>query len=642
RGMLTYGELDRRADRLARRLRRWGVGPEVVVPFCLERSTTVLVAMLGILKAGGAYLPLDSNYPVERLSFMLADSGAPVVLTQERLAATVREALPEPAPGVMVLDGTRSGDFGNGNGNGIGNGKSGPGNLAYVIYTSGSTGRPKGVEIRHSGLVNLVRWHQRTYAVTPSDRATQVAGLSFDASVREIWPYLTAGASLHLPDQETRSTPSKLVSWLAAEAVTIGFQPTPMAEALLAEPWPPRTALRALLTGGDRLLKRPGEGSPGGGQMGSPPWALFNHYGPTENTVVTTAGPVRSQASRLPTIGRPLANTSVYVVDRRLRPVPIGVVGELVTRGAGLARGYTRRPALTAERFVPDPLSGDPRFAGGRLYRTGDLVRWRGDGRIEFLGRIDHQVKIRGFRIELGEIEVVLGEHPGVAEAVVMSREEETSGKRLVAWVVAAEGSTPVVAELRRYLAERLPDYMVPGVVVLLETLPLLPSGKVDRTALVRGPLPESEWGAAYAAPRSPVEEMLADIWTEVLGRSRVTGRVGIHDDFFELGGHSLLAIQVTSRVRAAFGLDLPLHLLFEKPTVAAFAQSVEAALAAGSSGAPAIEPLPRQGRLPLSFGQQRLWFLDQLKPGAPSCDMPPALRPPRTLDRTALAGSLN
>ncbi|MCP4659179.1 MAG: AMP-binding protein, partial [bacterium] len=253
KGMLSYGELGRRADRLARRLRRHGVGPEVVVAIFMERSAAMLVAMLGILKAGGAYLPIDPSYPGERLSFMLADSGAPVVLTQEELAATVRGALPEPAPGVMVVDGARSGEFGNGNGNGIGNGggngigngQSGPGNLAYVIYTSGSTGRPKGVEIRHSGLVNLVRWHQRTYGVTPADRATQVAGLSFDASVREIWPYLTAGASLHLPDQETRSTPSKLVSWLAAEAVTIGFQPTPMAEALLAEPWPPRTALRA-------------------------------------------------------------------------------------------------------------------------------------------------------------------------------------------------------------------------------------------------------------------------------------------------------------------------------------------------------------------------------------------------------------
>ncbi|MCP4657069.1 MAG: non-ribosomal peptide synthetase, partial [bacterium] len=273
------------------------------------------------------------------------------------------------------------------------------------------------------------------------------------------------------------------------------------------------------------------------------------------------------------------------------------------------------------------------------------LVRWRGDGRIEFLGRIDHQVKIRGFRIELGEIEVVLGEHPGVAEAVVMSREEETSGKRLVAWVVAAGGATPAVAELRRYLAERLPDYMVPAVVVLLETLPLLPSGKVDRAALVRAPLPESKWEAdtaAYAAPRGPVEEMLADIWTEVLGRGRVTGRVGIHDDFFELGGHSLLATQVISRVRAAFSLDLPLLLLFEKPTVAAFRESVEEALAAGPSAAPAIEPLPRQDRLPLSFGQQRLWFLDQLKPGDPSFNMPSAYRLPGALDRTALVESLN
>ncbi|MCP4656985.1 MAG: amino acid adenylation domain-containing protein, partial [bacterium] len=345
--------------------------------------------------------------------------------------------------------------------------RSGPENLAYVIYTSGSTGRPKGVEIRHSGLTNLVRWHQRTYRVTADDRATQVAGLSFDASVREIWPYLTAGASLHLPDQETRLSPTRLVAWLASKAITLGFQPTPLAELLLAEPWPAGTRLRALLTGGDRLHKRPGGGFP---------CALCNHYGPTENTVVTSAGAVRPQAPRLPTIGRPIANTAVYVVDRRLRPVPVGVAGELVTRGTGLARGYTRRPALSAERFVPDPWS---REEGGRLYRTGDLVRWRNDGRVEFLGRIDHQVKIRGYRIELGEIEEVLGEHSGVAEAVVMPRWE-----RLVAWVVPADDAALTNAELRRFLAERLPDYMVPGVFSLLEELPLLPSGKVDRAAL--------------------------------------------------------------------------------------------------------------------------------------------------------------
>ncbi|MCP4656497.1 MAG: amino acid adenylation domain-containing protein, partial [bacterium] len=565
--VLTYGELGRRAAELAGELRRRDVGPEQVVALFVERSPEMLVGMLGILAAGGAYLPLDPGYPASRLSYMVADAGTRVILTQESLRDRLEDALPEPAPVVMALDSVevagacrgnlgngKGKGIGNGNGNGIGNGRgkgigNGNGatteNLAYVIYTSGSTGRPKGVEIRHSGLTNLVRWHQRTYRVTAADRATQVAGLSFDASVREIWPYMTAGASLHLPDDETRISPPRLVSWLARKSITLSFQPTPLAEALLAEPWPAGTGLRALLTGGDRLHKRPGSSFPA---------ALRNHYGPTENTVVTSAGTVQPQAPRLPTIGRPIANTAVYVVDRKQRPVPIGVAGELVARGVGLARGYSRRPALSAERFVPDPWS---QTAGARLYRTGDLVRWRPDGRIDFLGRIDHQVKIRGFRIELGEIEEGLGEHPAVAEAVVIPREE-----RLVAWMVPASDAEFAVAELRRFLAERLPDYMVPGIFSSLAELPLLPSGKVDRAALGRLPLPEGPWpGETRVAPRSPVEEVLAGIWAELLDLD--PGRIGVHDNFFELGGHSLVVTQLASRIRDLLGVEIELRSIF-------------------------------------------------------------------------------
>ncbi|MCP4660733.1 MAG: amino acid adenylation domain-containing protein, partial [bacterium] len=510
-------------------------------------------------------------------------------------------------------------------------------NLAYVIYTSGSTGRPKGVEIRHSGLTNLVRWHQRTYRVTAADRATQVAGLSFDASVREIWPYLTAGASLHLPDEETRLSPTRLVAWLTSKAIDLGFQPTPLAELLLAEPWPAETRLRALLTGGDRLHKRPGSRFPRRGTNGrfplrgtngGFPGVLCNHYGPTENTVVTSAGPVRPEASRLPSIGRPIANTAVYVVDRQLRPVPVGVAGELVTRGVGLARGYSRRPALTAGRFIPDPWS---RETGGRLYRTGDLVRWRVDGRIDFLGRIDHQVKIRGVRIELGEIEEVLGEHPAVAEAVVMPR-----GERLVAWVVPAAGPAPGVAELRRFLADRLPETMVPGVISFLAELPLLPSGKVDRAELpepAAGELPES-----WMAPRGPIEEILAGIFAEVLGHDRV----GAHENFFELGGHSLLATQVISRVRHELRIELPLRSLFERPAVADLAAAVTVAMGRTEGlEAPPIRPLSREA-VPLSFAQQRLWFLDRLQPGSPRYNIPTVLRLKGRLDRRALTLALS
>ncbi|MCP4656225.1 MAG: amino acid adenylation domain-containing protein, partial [bacterium] len=673
---LSYGELGRRADRLTRQLRRRGIGPEEVVGLYVERSPEMLVGMLGILAAGGAYLPLDPGYPAARLAFMMADARVRVLLTLKGLVAGLGEALPEPAPEVIVLDagGARAGDLGHGHGH-----VSGPENLAYVIYTSGSTGKPKGVEIRHSGLSNLVRWHQRRYRVSAADRATQVAGLCFDASVREIWPYLTAGASLHLPDEETRVSPPRLVAWLARKSVTLSFQPTPLAEALLAEPWPAATALRALLTGGDRLHKRPGPGFPrrgtnggfprrGTNANGGLPGVLCNHYGPTENTVVTTAGAVRAHEPQLPAIGRPIANTAVYVVDRQLRPVPIGVPGELVTCGVGLARGYARRPALSAERFVPNPLSGNPPFvplrgnplsgdpryresAGARLYRTGDLVRWRADGRIDFLGRIDHQVKIRGYRIELGEIEVLLGEHPAVAEAVVTAcaapaPSPPASGwgagaSRLAAWVVPVAGATPAGAELRRFLAHRLPDYMVPGVFSLLEALPLLPSGKVDRASLPEptGALPESRVG-----PRGPMEEILAGIWSEVLG----IAEVGVHDDFFELGGHSLLATQVLSRVRRQLRVEPPLRTLFERPTVAGLAEYVVSAERRdqGPEALP-LRPMKRkhglpQEAVPLSFAQQRLWFLERFEPGLALYNIPVCFSLTGGLDDRALACALN
>ena len=565
---LTYGELDERANRLAHYLRELGVGPEVPVAVLMERSPEMIVAALGALKAGGAYLPLDPAYPGERLAFQLADSGTPVLLTQERLrnavpagdrvtlaldsewgAVAARSAAP-PAPLPRDL-----GDLGG---------------LAYVIYTSGSTGTPKGVEVPHRGLLNLVGWHQATYGVAPEDRATQLAGPAFDASVWEVWPYLTAGASLHLPDEATRTAADRLLAWLAAERITMAFLPTPLAEAALAEELPRELALRALLTGGDKLHKAPERPLP---------FVLVNHYGPTENSVVATSSVVPSgvvtSGAEAPPIGRPIANVRVELLDRTLSRVPVGVPGELCLGGTSLARGYRGRPELTAERFVPDPSEPEP---GARLYRTGDLARWRADGALEFLGRIDHQVKVRGFRIELGEIEAVLCSHAAVREAVVLARAVgEGTEKRLVAWVVPAAGASPVPEELAAFLAAKLPEHMVPSAFMVTAALPLTANGKVDRAALPEPDDAATVRGDGFEAPRTPVEELLAGIWQTLLD----VERVGAHDNFFKLGGHSLAATRMLSRLRDALQIELPLQTLFESPMLDEFAVAVEGLLLA-------------------------------------------------------------
>jgi amino acid adenylation domain-containing protein len=542
---LTYGELNARANGLAHRLRALGVGPEVPVGLCLEPSPEAVVGMLGALKAGGAYVPLDPEDSRERLGFMLRDTRVPALLTRRGLLQRIDNPLPRLPEGevpVICLD--------EGPGASRAENPDAPsGELAYIIYTSGSTGAPKGVEVLHAGLANLVAWHRRAYGVTPADRMSQVARLAFDASVWEIWPYLTAGASVHIPDRETRMSPGRVVAWLAAERITLCFLPTPLMEAALEEAWPEGLALRALFTGGDRLHRIPGRDYP---------FRIVNHYGPTEYTVVTTCAPV-SPEDREPPIGRPIANTRVYVLDARMRPVPVGVPGELYIGGEGLARGYLNRPELTAERFVPDPFGASPE---ARLYRTGDRVRYRPDGNLEFLGRMDQQVKIRGFRVEPGEIEAALVRHAGVREAAVVAR-EGASGQRLVAYVVP-EGAPPGPDELRAFLQERLPAYMVPQAFVRLDSLPLTANGKVDRRGL---PAPDDS-GSPASEPRSPVEGALAAIWAEALG----VERVGIHDNFFELGGHSLLAARLISRVGAELGVELPLQALFDAPTVAELA----------------------------------------------------------------------
>ncbi|MGD2115490.1 MAG: amino acid adenylation domain-containing protein, partial [Acidobacteriota bacterium] len=571
----TYGALAARSRRIASAVARRGAGPEEVVALCLPRSFDLIASALGVLEAGGAYLPIDPVNPPERLRYLIEDSGARLVVTDE----SGRERLGDlPVPVWTAADGRfgrepgerrRTGDPPAGGDSG-----SDPERLAYVIYTSGSTGLPKGTQLSHRGLVNLVAWHRRAYGVGPGDRATLLAGVGFDASVWETWPYLASGASLWIPPEDLVSAPSELAAWLTARGVSVAFLPTPLAEEMLASERAPELPLRALLTGGDRLHR--------GGPRNLGP-RLVNHYGPTEGTVVATASAVAPR-TELPPIGRPVGGARVFVVDRRGRPVPVGVVGELLLGGAGLARGYLGRPALTAERFVPDGLSDAP---GARLYRTGDLVRWLPDGELDFLGRADHQVKLRGFRIELGEIEAALGALPEVREAVVLvrqgARKDGIGGggddRRLVAYVVRARGGAP--DDLRPALRESLPEYMVPAVFVELDALPLTPNGKVDRKAL---PAPDLESVTeTFVAPRTPVEEVLAGIWEEVLGFEGEAERVGVDDDFFALGGHSLLATRVISRLRPAFGVELPVRALFEAPTVAHLAARVEEAVRAGA-----------------------------------------------------------
>ena len=620
---LTYDDVNRRANRLAGRLRALGVGPEVAAAICMDRSAEMVIAQLAVLKAGGFYVSLDPSYPSERLAYMLEDSQAHVLLTRPLLAAT----LPDCAAHVIEVDDETAvaaesdEDFEN---------ELSHENLAYMIYTSGSTGLPKGVEVRHGGLVNLSTWHQQAYGVTSGDRATQLTSPAFDASVWELWPYLTAGASVHFPDESIRASAPDLWKWIVSESITICFLPTPLAEAVLdtGVSAGEQLSLRALLTGGDKLQHVPAEPLP---------FVLVNHYGPTENTVVATRARVTPDpdSTIAPPIGSPIANTQAYILDRDLQIMPMGVAGELYIGGDGLARGYHGRPALTAERFVPHPFSDEP---GARLYKTGDLTRYLPDGRIEFLGRLDHQVKISGFRIELGEIEAMLRRHTSVRDVVVLAQGDVNSRKRLVAYVVTVEQSSVAPGELREYLKEKLPEYMIPSQFVTLAEFPLTQNGKVDRAAL---PAPtEVMPGRQEGSSLNPVEEVLAGIWRVTLK----VADVGSDDNFFELGGHSLLATQVISRVREYFQVELPLRSLFETPTVAGLAAQIETAMRSGRE-TPSLPPLVsvlRDRALPLSSAQQRLWFLDRLDPNSALYNIPAAVHMQGPLSIASLRRSLN
>jgi amino acid adenylation domain-containing protein len=558
---LSYRDLANRARHVADALHAFDVGPDTVVAVCLPRSAEFVVAALGVLQAGAAYMPLDPAAPPDRLSFMLAEAGPRVIVTDRALEGQVssstcprldiHEALARPASPPARHDVAKQE------------------HLAYVIYTSGSTGRPKGVEITHGSLANLVAWHRRAFGVTADDRAPLYASPAFDAAVWEIWPYLVAGASLHLPPDAVRTDPEGLRDWIVRQSITIGFVPTPIAERLVSLPWPMWTALRTLLTGADTLHRYPPDGLP---------FTLVNNYGPTECTVVTTSGPVEPEpfGEPLPTIGHPIDNVDVLILDEAMQPVAPGAAGELYVGGVGLARGYRGRADLTAERFVPHP--DDP---GARLYRTGDRARRLGDGRVAFLGRVDEQLKIRGYRIEPDEITAALGAQPGIAACAVVGR-DEGGERRLVAYVVPALGATLGREALTVALRRTLPDYMVPSTFVVLSALPLTTNGKVDRAALPPPDASNTLHDGGVVGPRTELETELAAILSSLLGVSEVS----VQDNFFLLGGHSLLGTQLIARVRDTFGVELSLRALFDAPTIADLATEIDRARLAATHSA--------------------------------------------------------
>ena len=581
---LTYRELNARANRLAQHLRTLGVGPEVLVGLCVERSLEMVVGLLGILKAGGAYLPLDPALPHQRLAFLLSDAACTIVITQNSWLAvlTPKSPPPEISPLLVVLDAMPLESCLEVGANLVPS--AAPNHLAYVIYTSGSTGKPKGVEIPHRALVNCLCHFQRSLEVAPHDVWLTVTTLSFDIAGLEIWLPLLAGARVVIGTRETAIDGRLLSQALIDSGATI-LQATPTTwRMLLQSGWQGHPNLQ-ILCGGEAI---PRELADRLAVLGSRAWSL---YGPTETTIWSTTKQLIP--NRPVSIGSPLANTQVYVLDSRNQPMPIGVVGDLCIGGDGVARGYRNRPELTAERFVQDPFSDK---LGARLYRTGDLARWLPDGNLEFLGRLDQQVKIRGHRIELGEVESVLGGHVEVSACAVVARNQGGRHKALVAFVVGRAGAEPSVGSLRQWLGEKLPHYMVPSRFVAVPALPLTPNGKLDRKALEKLDGEELAVGTDYLAPRNELERALVEIWQAVLRREPV----GIQDNFFELGGHSLLAVVICSQIQRRLGLEVPLRWVFEHPTIEGLARQLES-LGRHSQDTGAIEKADRQKPLPMS-----------------------------------------
>jgi len=633
---LTYAELDARAERLARGLRGLGVGPEVLVGIFVERSADLLVAVLGVLKAGGAYVPLDPAYPADRLALILDDARVPILLTQSPMLGR----LPAHEATVVLLDDAAIDALPPGDGAGVA--EAGPASLAYVIYTSGSTGRPKGVAVTHANVIRLFASTRRWFGFSSADVWTLFHSFAFDFSVWEIWGALLHGGRLVVVPYWVSRSPDAFLRLLRDEGVTVLNQtPSAFRGLVHAEGSAPEgvgPALRLVIFGGEALeprslrpwFDRHGDGHP----------QLINMYGITETTVHVTYRPVTlADAEAKPggsPIGRPIPDLRLYLLDGRLEPVPIGVVGELYVGGPGLARGYLDDPALTAGRFLPDPFGNRP---GARIYRSGDLARRRPDGDLDYVGRSDDQVKIRGFRIEPGEVESALLGHPGVREAVVLAGEAPGGDRRLLAYLVPADDATADPSGMREWLGGKLPTYMIPSAFVPVDALPLTAHGKVDRAALLTLDPARGAGSAAYVEPRAGAEATIAGAWAEVLG----VARVGAHDHFFDLGGHSLLATQAASRLRDALGVEVPVRLLFEEPTVAGLAARLEAPRSASKvPAAPPIRRAPREADPPPSFAQESLWYLDQLAAGEATFNVSASARAVGPLDVAAFRRALD
>ncbi|HEX6291101.1 MAG TPA: amino acid adenylation domain-containing protein [Herpetosiphonaceae bacterium] len=658
---LTYAELNQRANQVARYLRALGVGPDTPVGVCVERSAELIVVLLGVLKAGGAYVPLDPTYPPDRLALMVSAARMPIVVTQRHL----RDSLPQSVAQLVELDSDRQQVAQQPVDNLPPNVQ--PDHLAYVIYTSGSTGQPKGVACAHRGVVNLIADFRERQELPVGAACSCWTSISFDVSVYEIWQPLLTGGTLHLVPESVRADGAAYLEWLSAQRIQSAYLPPFLVSDLHAwlEHAPQRLALRRLLVGvepiPEALLASICERVSG--------LQILNGYGPTETVVCTTLYEISPAAAyeRHTPIGRPMRNSRIYLLNEQLQPVPVNVPGEIYIGGVQVARGYLNRPDLTAERFLPDPFSRpEGTRPGARLYKTGDRARYLPDGNLMFLGRSDRQVKIRGFRIELEEIERTLSQHPDVRESVVLAREDAQGDTRLVAYIVESQSKAQRAAssttsdscsllqvpggcqagaphlcspqELRQFLGACLPAYMIPSAFLVLEALPLMPNGKVDRSALL-AMMPTQQHAEDSAAPGTPFQERVAQEWRELLGLQQI----GLHDNFFELGGHSLLVTRLLARLRAAFDVDLPLRSVFEAPTVAALAERIMIAQQARLQRTlPPIVPAPRDQPLPLSFAQQRLWLHEQMEPGDISYNIPLALRLSGTLDVPALEHSLN
>ncbi|RYE00952.1 MAG: amino acid adenylation domain-containing protein, partial [Sphingobacteriales bacterium] len=634
---LSYRQLYDRSVALALYLQSMGVGPDSLVGLCMDKSVDMLVGMLGILQAGGAYVPLDPAYPDERLAYMLKDCGAGIVLTQENLKekllafvgeATQLVALDKPLPEVDVHAVLRKDVTST--------------HLAYVIYTSGSTGKPKGVMVEHKSLQSLCAWHQQAFGIDATSRATQTANIAFDAAVWEIWPYLLGSACIVLVKNELCLDMPRLHRFIVDQQITHCFLVTPLAQQFLQLEHID-TPLRYLLTGGDKLATY---------EDRQYPFTVVNNYGPTEATVVATSFPITGSFATQ-TIGHPIANTRIYILDAHNNLQAIGIPGELHIAGDGLARGYLNRPELTEQAFIPDPFvtsTGAPSVGTStdRMYKTGDLARWLPDGTIEYLGRIDTQIKIRGFRIEAGEIEAQLNQHPDITDCAVVAQGHEANKQLIAFYVEASNGTDDTPADLtallhdqlKAYLLQVLPEYMVPVAFVRVEAIPLTPNGKVDRRVLESRTV-DIESSQTYLAPRNGIEQQLVAIWAEVLHVA--PEKIGINDNFFELGGHSLLATQLVSRIRTQLGSELPLKALFEQGTIARLADVISQT-SADTRKIPPILPIDRSqlDRLPLSFAQERLWFIDQLEPGSAGYNVPGAVRIRSGLDIDMLEQAFN